>query len=278
MIHDALGYCVGNAADMLAMNQVLDGISADIADLYHAHSGGGAKVWRGRMQAETWYSADESVSEGLADEVMPAPKKRGQEKAAAAVDWSVAASWDLSSVFRYPDRAVAAAAVAPEPAPAREGIVASAVTAPGPPRLVAEAGPEPVQVPADAAVEPPAAAPADTAVEPAPAGDQPEPAADAAPEPAGQVEPDPDAAPGPPGVTDLLGGPGNQNEPEPEPAPEPAAAPAPAAAAGPAFPGGRVEPEPAPATPDPWAELTQHLTDPRPATVDQMLAALRGTP
>ncbi len=42
MIHDAIGYCVGNAADMQAMQDTLDSISADIADLYHAHSGGGA--------------------------------------------------------------------------------------------------------------------------------------------------------------------------------------------------------------------------------------------
>ncbi len=30
------------------------------------------------MRAETWYTAQEAVDAGLADEVMPSPKKQGQ--------------------------------------------------------------------------------------------------------------------------------------------------------------------------------------------------------
>lgn len=269
MIHDAIGYCVGNAADMQAMNETLDGISADIADLYHVHGGGGAKAWRGRMQAETWYSADESVAAGLADEVMPAPKKRGRgqdDRAAAAVGGMLAASWDLSSVFRYPDRAAPAVAAG----------------------FVGEAGPELVDLPAGAVV--PAAG--------EPAADEPEPAATVQPEPVQaaleaetslptepavplEVE-----TPGPSGDSGRPDGPGNQDQPpEPEPVepvaaePEPAAEPAVAATAGQAFPAGRptapAEPDP---VPDPWAALIARITAPpsRPATVDDLLAALRG--
>lgn len=271
MIHDAIGVCVGNAADMEAMTETLDSISADVADLYHAHAGGGAKAWRERMRAEQWYSADESVAAGLADEVMPAPKKRGQSQdgqAAAAVDWQVAASWDLSSVFRYPDRgtAPAVAAASSEPEPTQ-------------PRIVGEPSPE-------LALPPDADAPADPPEAPV-AVEEPEPVADVAvPDSVPAASPVVAAdAPGSPGVLDHPGEPGTDPGPELA-APEPAAAaePEPVVASARTFPGSQPAhdspaPEPAPADLDPWAALTQHLVPPRPATtVDQLLAALRGAP
>ena len=69
MIHDAWGLCVGNAADMLAMADMLGRLSDNIASIYAEKSGGDVATWRAAMAAESWYSADEAVEAGLADKV-----------------------------------------------------------------------------------------------------------------------------------------------------------------------------------------------------------------
>lgn len=74
MIHDALGFCVGNAADMEEMVTLLGRISDTIAGIYADRAGGTAEDWRALMRAETWYSATEAVDAGLADEAVAGPK------------------------------------------------------------------------------------------------------------------------------------------------------------------------------------------------------------
>lgn len=101
MIHEAGGLCIGTAADMRELADLLDRHSDNIAAIYNDRaSGGGArslKAWRKAMQAESWYSADEAVAAGLADEVAALPA-REENRALEAV-----AQWDLS-VFRYAGR------------------------------------------------------------------------------------------------------------------------------------------------------------------------------
>jgi ATP-dependent protease ClpP protease subunit len=74
MIHDASGLCIGNAADMAEMEELLSLISDNIADAYVAKAGGTRAEWRARMQAETWYLPDDAVKAGLADEATKTPK------------------------------------------------------------------------------------------------------------------------------------------------------------------------------------------------------------
>jgi ATP-dependent protease ClpP protease subunit len=74
MIHDASGVCLGNAADMEEMAELLDLISDNIADAYAARAGGTRDEWRARMRAETWYLPDDAVENGLADEAITTPK------------------------------------------------------------------------------------------------------------------------------------------------------------------------------------------------------------
>lgn len=69
MIHDAWGLCVGNAADMRDLAGRLDQLSDNIADIYARKAGGSTREWRDAMVAESWYSAEESVTAGLADRV-----------------------------------------------------------------------------------------------------------------------------------------------------------------------------------------------------------------
>jgi len=46
MIHEASGLCMGNAADMAEMEELLDLISDNIADAYAARAGGTREQWR----------------------------------------------------------------------------------------------------------------------------------------------------------------------------------------------------------------------------------------
>ncbi|SDU42498.1 ATP-dependent protease ClpP, protease subunit [Jiangella alkaliphila] len=105
MIHDAWGFCIGNAADMTEMVALLDRISGDVAGIYADRAGGTADEWRAAMKAETWYTADEAVAAGLADEVN------------GAGDGDAKNSFDLS-IYSYAGRAGAPAPVIPTSAPA----------------------------------------------------------------------------------------------------------------------------------------------------------------
>lgn len=98
MIHDAWGLCVGNAAEMKQMAEMLDHISDNIASIYAAKAGTEPAAWRDAMAAETWYSAEEAVAAGLADSVS---KAEPDEDAAKA-------RHDLS-IFTYAGRSAAPA-------------------------------------------------------------------------------------------------------------------------------------------------------------------------
>lgn len=73
MIHDALGLCIGQAADMREYADFLDDSSSNIAEIYAARAGGSVEDWRTRMTERgllgSWYSAQEAVDIGLADRV-----------------------------------------------------------------------------------------------------------------------------------------------------------------------------------------------------------------
>lgn len=68
MIHEASGVSIGNASDMLQTADLLEKVTANIADIY-SQKAGTVQEWRSAMKAETWYSADEAVKAGLADAV-----------------------------------------------------------------------------------------------------------------------------------------------------------------------------------------------------------------
>lgn len=116
MIHDASGGCYGNAAEMEYMRNLLEKQSDNIASAYADAAGGTKDEWRARMKDETWFTAEEAVAIGLADEVMKKPKKN--DDASTSEDVAVAArssiharmtaSWDLSA-YRYAGRSSAPA-------------------------------------------------------------------------------------------------------------------------------------------------------------------------
>jgi ATP-dependent protease ClpP protease subunit len=97
MIHDGHALCVGNAADMRETADLLDRVSDTIAGVYAERTGKEAARYRELMRAETWYSAEEAVAEGLADRVGGAAKESRN-------------TWDLS-IFNYSGREEAPAPV-----------------------------------------------------------------------------------------------------------------------------------------------------------------------
>jgi ATP-dependent protease ClpP protease subunit len=68
-VHDAWGGCTGNAADMAKTAADLNKHSDNLAEIYASRAGGTKQHWRDVMQAETWYTAEEAVANGLADKV-----------------------------------------------------------------------------------------------------------------------------------------------------------------------------------------------------------------
>lgn len=83
MVHNASTMAWGNAAEMRCTADLLDQVSAGIAQAYADRSGGDVADWQTRMDAETWLDADECVRLGLADQVAALPSRAG---AAAGVD------------------------------------------------------------------------------------------------------------------------------------------------------------------------------------------------
>lgn len=115
MIHDAMGSTWGgNPADHRAMADLLDRQSDNIAAAYRQKAGGMTKSWRTRMQAETWYTADEAVAAGLADSVGTVPTSTGPAPSTANPssgydDWwdRSTKTFDLAARYRFAGRAQA---------------------------------------------------------------------------------------------------------------------------------------------------------------------------
>lgn len=99
MIHDASGLCVDNAQGMREMADLLDKTSQNIASIYASRAGGTVDDWRAAMKAETWYTDQEAVDAGLADEILGSDTQPAKPENAAPVAIQALAepkpvSWD----------------------------------------------------------------------------------------------------------------------------------------------------------------------------------------
>lgn len=113
MIHDAWGLCMGNAADMQRTADYLAHESDNIAQAYAGRAGGTAAEWRELMREETWFTAEEAVTAGLADRVLDGTPEAATE---------AKARFDLS-MYAHAGRSQA-------PAPTKTPASASAAVAP----------------------------------------------------------------------------------------------------------------------------------------------------
>lgn len=69
MIHNPWGYAQGSAAELRAQADLLDQIQGAIAGVYSARTGLSVGEILPLMDAETWFTADEAVAKGFADQV-----------------------------------------------------------------------------------------------------------------------------------------------------------------------------------------------------------------
>lgn len=69
MIHDAQVLAYGSPAHLRTTADLGDEISNDIAGIYAERTGEKVSAWRERMQAETWYSAQQAVDAKLVDKI-----------------------------------------------------------------------------------------------------------------------------------------------------------------------------------------------------------------
>lgn len=112
MIHDGMGLTMGNEQDHIDAAAILGQLSNTIAEMYTAKAGSTTADWRKKMRVETWYTAAEAVTSGLADEIA------GSNGAAPSN------SFDLS-IFNYAGREAA-----PAPVPVNTATPAPVNTAP----------------------------------------------------------------------------------------------------------------------------------------------------
>lgn len=79
MVHDAMSAVFGNAEELTAVVDRLGKASDNIASIYAERAGGTVEQWRTVMKAETWFSANEAVAAGLADEVIQLPTNKSTQ-------------------------------------------------------------------------------------------------------------------------------------------------------------------------------------------------------
>lgn len=75
MIHDAWTCAQGNASELADVVGQLSAIDATIAGIISARSGMDEKDVKAAMDKETWYTAQEAVENGLADELVETKKR-----------------------------------------------------------------------------------------------------------------------------------------------------------------------------------------------------------
>ncbi|HEY6926404.1 MAG TPA: head maturation protease, ClpP-related [Steroidobacteraceae bacterium] len=85
MLHDASGLVWGNATAMREQANLLDKLSMNIADMYAMQAGGTKEEWFARMEnTETWYTGEEAMAVGLADEMTDADEEPDEDDAPPA--------------------------------------------------------------------------------------------------------------------------------------------------------------------------------------------------
>jgi ATP-dependent protease ClpP protease subunit len=90
MLHDAMTSPYGNSATLRRTADILDKVSGTMAEMYADKAGEDAEYWRNVMTVNgedgTWYTGEELVAVGLADEVLVLAKE-DDEVAARLAGW-----------------------------------------------------------------------------------------------------------------------------------------------------------------------------------------------
>lgn len=102
MLHNARGGLYSaTAEELIDAGKTLQKLNGSMAEFYADRAGGESTEWARAMKRETWYSAEEAKSAGLATEIDESGKREEVEAAAAA---SIAKA---SAMFKYAGRQAA---------------------------------------------------------------------------------------------------------------------------------------------------------------------------
>lgn len=88
MIHNAWTFAMGNANDLTEAAALLSKVDGSIAGQYAKKSGMAIDDVKAKMDAETWFTAEEAVEAGLVDRIATSAKAQN--------------SWDLSAYVNAP--------------------------------------------------------------------------------------------------------------------------------------------------------------------------------
>lgn len=105
MIHNAWAFAIGSKDDMLKMAELLEKVDGEIAADYVRQTDNEIEKVVAWMEAETWFTADEAITNGFADRMAP--------ETAEASACARAEPWDLSAYDHAPR--------APAPTPPANG-------------------------------------------------------------------------------------------------------------------------------------------------------------
>lgn len=72
MVHGGSGMCIGKAADMREMADLLDKLDSQMAGIYAQRTERPREEWLAQMGVDTWYTAEEAVAAGLVDRLTSA--------------------------------------------------------------------------------------------------------------------------------------------------------------------------------------------------------------
>jgi len=71
MIHNGWTFAMGNAADLMEAAATLEKVDGQMADVYVARTGQDVAAVKAKLDAETWFTAEEAQAFGLVDSVTP---------------------------------------------------------------------------------------------------------------------------------------------------------------------------------------------------------------
>jgi ATP-dependent Clp endopeptidase proteolytic subunit ClpP len=156
MIHNAWGGLMGGADEMKAYASLLEKINGNIAQMYAAKTGKDTKHYRELMDAETWFTAEEAMAEGLVDTIT---RREG-----AAARHNTKSSFDFTVYNKIPDPVRRMWGLKPNQRSPEESPCGDPVPA-IPPRKDSAMSEPNTEAPATVAAAPPVPAPAIAAAE-----------------------------------------------------------------------------------------------------------------
>lgn len=89
MIHEGFSMAIGNAQDMRDAAEQLERASNNIASIYSDHTGKPIAYYRELMKAETWFTAEKAITEGLADRMIDSGAGARQSRGTMDNQWDL---------------------------------------------------------------------------------------------------------------------------------------------------------------------------------------------